>query len=95
MTKYGLNRVNENQLTIANEYEIDVSLFANEDVPIEQIAVDELRRMLELHETIESFAKASPESFANTPRISRVAVTPDFHKAQGIPVGTILSLIHI
>ena len=90
MTKYGLNRVNENQLTIANEYEIDVSLFANEDVPIEQIAVDELRRMLELHETIESFAKASPESFANTPRISRVAVTPDFHKAQGIPVGTIL-----
>ena len=58
MTKYGLNRVNENQLTIANEYEIDVSLFANENVPIEQIAVDELRRMLELHETIESFAKA-------------------------------------
>ena len=90
MAKPKLTRVNENRLTIPNDFDVDVTLFANDQVPIEQIAVDELRRMLELQETVEAFAKASPESFSTPPRISRVAVTPDFHKAQGIPVGTVL-----
>ena len=90
MARSNLHRVDENRLMVSNDFDVDVSLFANADVPIEQIAVDELRKMLELQQTVEAFAKASPESFAMSPRISRVAVTPDFHKAQGIPVGTIL-----
>ena len=90
MPKPNLRRVNENRLTIENAFDVDVSLFANENVPVEQIAIDELQRMLKLQQTVEAFAKASPESFSTPPRISRVAVTPDFHKAQGIPVGTIL-----
>jgi len=90
MAKPDLDRVNENRLTVPNQFDVDVSLFANVDVPVEQVAVDELRRMLEIQQTVEAFAKASPESFATPPRITRVAVTPDFHKAQGIPVGTIL-----
>ena len=90
MAKPDLRRVDENRLSIPNDFDVDVSLFANENVPVEQIAIDELRRMLELQQTVEAFEKASPESFATPPRITRVAVTPDFHKAQGIPVGTIL-----
>ena len=85
-----LQRADANQLKFANEYGIDVSVFANENVPIERKAVDELKQMLELQQTVEQFAKNSPESFREAPRISRVALTPDFHKARGIPVGTVL-----
>lgn len=90
MARSELKRVDENRSTISNDFDVEVSLFANSDVPVEQIAIDELQQMLELQRTVESFAKVSPESFAVPPRVTRVAVTPDFHKAQGIPVGTIL-----
>lgn len=93
MAKPDLQRVDLNRLTIPNPFEIDVSLFANETVPIEQAAIDELQRMLSVQKTVEQFAKTSPESFGTEPRISRVAVTPDFHKAQGIPVGTVLETV--
>ena len=36
-------------------------------------------------------AEAAPDSFDRDPAIVRVAVTPDFHKARGIPVGTVLA----
>lgn len=36
-------------------------------------------------------AEAAPESFDCDPGIVRVAITPDFHKARGIPVGTVLA----
>jgi len=85
-----LTRVDENKLELNNCLGIDVSLFANEKVPIEQAAIDELREMLEIQKTVEAFQKCSPESFSEEARVQRVALTPDFHKARGIPVGTIL-----
>ncbi|HYH44258.1 MAG TPA: RtcB family protein, partial [Thermoanaerobaculia bacterium] len=36
-------------------------------------------------------ARAAPDSFDEAPAIAQVAVTPDFHKARGIPVGTVLA----
>src|SRR5258708_18061460 len=47
--------------------------------------------MLQLRETVERIAEKSPGSFREDPVIDRVAVTPDFHKAAGIPVGTVLA----
>jgi len=47
--------------------------------------------MLDLSRTVERFAEASPESFETEPAVAQVAVTPDFHKARGIPVGTVLA----
>lgn len=86
-----LSRLDENRVRINNPYGIDAVLFANESVPVEPAAVTELVRMLDLSRTVERFAEASPESFAVEPRVAQVAVTPDFHKARGIPVGTVMA----
>ncbi|PQO35708.1 RNA-splicing ligase RtcB [Blastopirellula marina] len=85
-----LKRVDANRLELINPYGIDVTLFANEEVPIEPVAVAELQAMLQLQETIEDIYKACPKRFSVEPVIESVAITPDFHKARGIPVGTIL-----
>lgn len=85
-----LRRIDANRLKLINPYGIDVTLFANEVVPIEAVAVSELQSMLQLQETIEAVYEACPEKFSVEPAIERVALTPDFHKARGIPVGTIL-----
>ncbi|WP_440136249.1 RtcB family protein, partial [Escherichia coli] len=61
------------------------------DVPVEGAAVSELLAMLRVRRTVERMAEASPGSFDADPAIDHVAVTPDFHKAAGIPVGTVLA----
>lgn len=86
-----LTRTDPNRVRIENPYGIDAVLFANPSVPVEPAAVDELVGMLDISQTVERFASASPESFAEDPRVERVAVTPDFHKARGIPVGTVMA----
>lgn len=86
-----LTRLDANRVRIENPYGIDALLFANDRVPVESAAVTELVEMLALHETVERFADKSPESFDQRPRIKQVAVTPDFHKARGIPVGSVLA----
>lgn len=86
-----LSRLDENRVRIHNPYGIDAVLFANESVPVEASAVTELVQMLDLSRTVERFADASPESFETRPAVTQVAVTPDFHKARGIPVGTVMA----
>lgn len=86
-----LTRLDGSRVQIANPHHIDAVLFANEQVPVESQAVTELLEMLELQQTVERFAECSPESFEQPPCIKQVAVTPDFHKARGIPVGTVLA----
>ncbi len=86
-----LTRIDANRVQIGNVHGIDAVLFANEQVPIESAAVTELLEMLELHQTMEKFAETSGESFDRPPAIKQVAVTPDFHKDRGIPVGTVLA----
>ncbi len=86
-----LTRVSSGEVKINNSYGIDARLFAKENVPIESAAVTELLEMLELQKTISDFSALSPESFNVPPEIKQIAVTPDFHKAKGIPVGTVLA----
>lgn len=86
-----LHRLDPTRLRVANDHGIDATLFAGPDVPVEAAAVTELLTMLQLRQTAERFADASPASFDDAPAIDRVAVTPDFHKAAGIPVGTVLA----
>lgn len=87
---YGLNRIDDNALQLENELQIDVRVFANRDVPIEAAAVEELKSLLGLQDTLHRFYSADSEAFAQQPRIERISLTPDFHKARGIPVGTVL-----
>ncbi|HEX2205589.1 MAG TPA: RtcB family protein [Longimicrobium sp.] len=86
-----LSRLDENRVRIDNPHGVDAVLFANASVPVEPAAVSELVGMLDLSRTVERFAGASPESFEGDPAVTRVAVTPDFHKARGIPVGTVMA----
>ena len=86
-----LKRIDANRIRILNRQDIDAVLFANVDVPIEQTAVDELAQMLEVGDTLRQVAASAPESFDTTPAVEQVAVTPDFHKAKGIPVGSVIA----
>lgn len=90
MSKHQLERIDPNKLTLPNSRGIDVSVYANTAVPIEQAAVDELETMLDLQTTVEAFAECDREAFLHPPAIQKVSLTPDFHKARGIPVGTIM-----
>ena len=85
-----LTRLDATRLRMNNARGVDAVLFANEQVPVEAAAVTELIEFLDLQRTVEQVAEASPQSFDESPGITQVAVTPDFHKARGIPVGTVL-----
>lgn len=77
-----------------NAQNIDATLFATEEVPVETAAVDELLGVLGLGDTLGRITEAAPRFFdssAAPPKVEKVAVTPDFHKASGIPVGTVLA----
>ncbi|HSK76462.1 MAG TPA: RtcB family protein [Thermoanaerobaculia bacterium] len=86
-----LRRLDPNRLRVDNKYDLDAVLFANDQVPVEASAVTELLELLELQDTVEQVARAAPDRFEEAPVVEQVAVTPDFHKARGVPVGTVLA----
>src|SRR3954452_6248645 len=86
-----LTRLDANRVRVNNPHGVDAVLFANEQVPVEASAVTELLGFLDLQRTVEEVARAAPHSFDAAPAIEQVAVTPDFHKARGVPVGTVLA----
>lgn len=67
-----------------------VSVFLPEGTKPDKKALDELNRMMELEHTVECMKKAG--SFFKNPdsAVRKAAVTPDFHKGAGIPIGTVL-----
>lgn len=86
-----MERISPVELHLRNAHEIPVRIFANEQVRVEKAAVDELAALLELQETVERIQEADPEFFGGVDaRVVEVAVTPDFHKGAGIPIGTVL-----
>lgn len=86
-----LERIDESSFRIANPFGVEARLFANAQVPVESVAISELVGLLELQQTAERVATAEPDFFGAAPRVCKVAVTPDFHKGAGVPVGTILA----
>lgn len=67
-----------------------VSLFLPEGTKPDKKAVDELRSMMQTERTVERM-KAEGGFFENPDSsVRRAAVTPDFHKGAGIPIGTVL-----
>ena len=82
-------RIDENRIAAADSPFL-VTIFANDKVKIDRAALTELSALAHLPETLETLHAARPGAFTEHPRIERVAVTPDFHKGTGIPVGTVL-----
>src|SRR5947209_8725794 len=86
-----LERLDATRLRVLNPHDVNATVFANDEVPVEKAAVAELLTMLQLQETVERIAEKSRDSFDIDPAIDRVVITPDFHKGAGIPVGTVLA----
>lgn len=68
-----------------------VRFFKNDDVKFENNALEELKNLLKLSDTIEKIKESDRNFFSSTEAgISEVAITPDFHKGTGIPIGTVM-----
>src|SRR5688500_13938086 len=91
MTDPRLVRLSPTRLRVVNDHGVDATLFANERVPVESGAVDELVSMVALSDTVENLAEHDSAYFDSPPAIREVAVTPDFHKGVGIPIGTVMA----
>lgn len=83
MEQQRLQRVDATRLRLVPEDKFPVRVFANAAVPIERPAVEELVSVLDCQRTLDRWPVAAAS-------IEAVAVTPDFHKGAGIPIGTVL-----
>ncbi len=71
-----MDRIDDHSLDLKNRFGIPVKLFANPDVKIERVAVDELNGFLELQETVDRLQEVDRDFFADAdPGITQVAVT--------------------
>lgn len=86
-----LRRVDEVRLELSETAGVPLTLFARPEVPLETNAVAELLQVLQLTGTLARLQREAPGFFACEPKLERVAVTPDFHKGSGIPIGTVLA----
>ncbi|WP_131737977.1 RtcB family protein [Actinomadura roseirufa] len=89
-----LVRTSEHWLSLPNPHGVPVEICAAPDVPLEPAAVGEALAVLETAETLGRLAEATPGYDGPVPRIVRAALTPDFHKGAGIPIGTVLETEH-
>jgi tRNA-splicing ligase RtcB (3'-phosphate/5'-hydroxy nucleic acid ligase) len=88
-----LKRVSDCELEFPNRWGIPTRIFANEEIPLERVAVDELESVLQIQETVDLLCQKSPQFFGagDNPAVTEVVLTPDFHKGAGIPIGTVLA----
>jgi tRNA-splicing ligase RtcB (3'-phosphate/5'-hydroxy nucleic acid ligase) len=86
-----INRVSDACSIVDNSLGIDVRLFANQDVDVQHEAFEELFDFLDVQRAVQDIQTSHPDFFSDkTTGISRVVLTPDFHKGSGIPVGTVV-----
>jgi tRNA-splicing ligase RtcB len=85
-----LLRIDPARLTLRPDTPFPVRIFANDRVAVESVAVDELVALFDSHLTLERLRSSSSEFRDVDWAIERVAVTPDFHKGAGVPIGTVL-----
>jgi tRNA-splicing ligase RtcB len=78
------------RLGLRSDFPFPVQIFANDQVPIETVAVDELLSLLSSHITLDRLRISAHEFQSADWAIEQVAVTPDFHKGAGVPIGTVL-----
>ena len=67
-----------------------VSIFLPKGTKPEKKAADELKSMMELTDTVERMKESGVFSAEKEHSVIKAAVTPDFHKGAGIPIGTVL-----
>lgn len=85
-----MDRISACKSILANAYDIPVTIFANKHVKVEQAALQELRTLLDLQSTLDELEHNVSDFFTEKASIKQIAITPDFHKGKGIPIGTTL-----
>lgn len=85
-----LVRMDPNRLGLRTKTPFPVQIFANDKVSIESVAVDELLGLLDSQTNLDRLRSSASEFQGVAWAIERVAVTPDFHKGAGVPIGTVL-----
>jgi tRNA-splicing ligase RtcB len=88
-----LTRVSDYELEFPNRWGIPTRVFANEEIPLERVAVDELESVLQIQETVDRLQEKAPDFLgaSSGAGVAEVVLTPDFHKGAGIPIGTVLA----
>jgi tRNA-splicing ligase RtcB len=80
-------RLDQNRIRILSDLEI--VLFANEQVPVDRASLQETLTISEIKATIAALNRL--RFFGDyDAAINRAVLTPDFHKGSGIPIGTVL-----
>lgn len=86
-----VNRVSDSCCQIKNELNLDVKLFANEEVFVENDAFEELFDFLDVERAVRDIQESKEKDFfGDYAKINKVVLTPDFHKGSGVPVGTVV-----
>ncbi|WP_231637531.1 RtcB family protein [Paenibacillus sp. FJAT-27812] len=76
-------------MNINNSNEIPVRFFINDNIKVEKNAIEELDQLLTVNESVATLKHYAPGYFSNeNAKVEEVAITPDFHKGSGIPIGT-------
>jgi tRNA-splicing ligase RtcB len=91
MQTWAVNRIADACCEIKNELNLDVKLFANEDVYVENDAFEELFDFLDVERAVRDIQEIKDQDFfGESAGINRVILTPDFHKGSGVPIGTVV-----
>lgn len=90
--KQGIVDIQEKDLNmeIKTESGGSVSLFLAQGDKPEKRAVEELKEMMALEETVARLKTWGPYFENQNSQVEKVIVTPDFHKGAGIPIGTVI-----
>ena len=86
-----VKRISDACCQINNQLNLNVKLFANENVSIDNDAFEELFDFLDVERAIQDIKREDKSFFADDAvGLGRVVLTPDFHKGSGIPIGTVV-----
>jgi tRNA-splicing ligase RtcB len=82
-------RVDAVRVRIDNPSGLDITLFANESVPVDRASLAEVGTLSGIADTLGELNRV--RFFGDVEaEIRRCVLTPDFHKGAGIPVGTVI-----
>jgi len=84
-----IKRISDACCEIHNDLNLDVRLFANQDVSIQNEAFDELFDFLDVERAVREIHDIKSDFLDAGSKVGRVVLTPDFHKGSGVPVGTV------
>jgi tRNA-splicing ligase RtcB (3'-phosphate/5'-hydroxy nucleic acid ligase) len=95
-----VQRLNDTTVRINNPQGVLVTLFANQEIPIETEAIEQALSFVSIAQTLQQLWDAQQANHI-TPfwgdtkgELQRVVLTPDFHRGSGIPVGTVAEASH-